>query len=181
MTEELKRRLRAALSREADDEDTPERSKVRKALSAVMDHLRDCDIDLELRAPLMHLYAALEDVSEGRTNPLLEPAQMRVGTSKKKTLDALQWSMASAAVTILINEEKNDLATAVKHVARAIGLDPEQLKEFRKNVMKGRSPESARNNYDSFLADRHRYKELPAKDFVDVMISRGRALSPQKG
>ncbi|MDW9356242.1 hypothetical protein GOA97_19405 [Sinorhizobium meliloti] len=181
MAEDLKRRLRAALKHEEDDYDMPERSQVRKSLSAVLDHLRVCGLDLELRAPLIHLYSALEDISEGRTNPLLEPAKMETGTSKKKTFDTLQWSMAAAAVTILMNEEKCDLTTAIKHVARPMGLETEQLKEFRKNVMKGKTSESARSNYDRFISDRRHYKDLPAKDFVEIMISKGRALSLQKG
>lgn len=144
---------------------------------AVIDHLRQAGLETELTAPLSNLYFALLDTSEGRSNPLLERSAMETGASKKLVMDTLQWSMAAAAVTVLKEEAKWGLTTALAHVARRMRFDTEQLKEYRKNIMKGRSPEGARTNYDSFvIADRRKYKDISAEDFVDIMLTKGQAL-----
>jgi hypothetical protein len=150
---------------------------IAETLTAVVDFLRDAGIETELTAPMSNLYFALLDAKEGRSNPLIEREAMETGTSKKLVFETLQWSMAAAAVTVLKDEAKWGLTTAVAHVARRMGFETEQLKEFRKNLMKGKGPAGARQNYDNFVVhDRRTYHDLTPEVFVDVMLMKGRAL-----
>ncbi|RUW53748.1 hypothetical protein [Mesorhizobium sp. M8A.F.Ca.ET.021.01.1.1] len=177
--EALRRRLAAALVAEGDDNDTPERARVRKGLGAVLDFLRDADIDVSLRADLHRLYAALEDISQGRTNALLEPAGMQPGTPKKKSFDANHETMAAAAVTILKNDGWK-LDDALGYVSAALRLDRGALADYRKNLTSRKIRGIHADSYAQWLNDRKAYPHRSAVEHVAVMIEIGKKFTPAK-
>jgi hypothetical protein len=174
--ENLRRRLAAAFVSADDDNDTPERARARKGLAAVLDYLRAAGIEADLRADLLHLYAALEDIAAGRSNSLLERATMPKGTPKKKSFETSHETMAAAAVTIL-KREGWKLDEATSYVARELGMSSQALADFRKEITKGKNKGSqVRDGHDWWLAHRKGTPELNAKEYVAVMMGVGRKI-----
>ncbi|APH74096.1 hypothetical protein [Aquibium oceanicum] len=174
---ELVRKLEAAQSRENDDTDDEERRLVRKSLGAVYEFLADAGVDRRLRAPLHHLYSALEDVSEGRNNSLftLANAERR---STKKAFSASHDTMAAAAITILSEAPGWTLDKSATYVSRALGMDKKSLIHYRGNVKRKKG--ELRDAYHEWLRDRSRYPELSAEEHVRVMLETARSLSLNK-
>lgn len=166
---------------EDDDSDEPARARVRKSLAAVMDFLRAEGVSVELRAPFQHLYAALEDVADGRRNDLLKPAERQDGKPKKRSFYRQELTMASAAVTILREDCGWQLNKALNDVARDLGLEKSGLGEFRKNIRRGRQPDDVTNEYYRWRHDRREhYPDLSPEAYVQTMIETAKRLS-EKG
>lgn len=176
--------LQAARLPEPDDNDTEARARIRKSLAAVMNFLRTEGIAMDLRAPFQHLYAALEDISQGRSNELLEPATMNIknGTPKKRTFDQVEMAMAAAAVSILREDGGWTLNRAVRTVAGELSMHPPALSEFRKNIGKRRAPAQVLEEYTKWRLDRQqKYPELSPEAYVKTMMETARALTQKKG
>jgi hypothetical protein len=163
---------------EPGDEENAARMPAWAALQAVIEYLREVGLETATRAPLIHLLAALDDANAGRSNSILTPRDYRPGDRKLKTFPTAERPMAAAAVTLLHQEGKMPTAAAVTMVERALGIDG--LHEFRKNLMKKRAPEVARDEYWEWLRERKRQKELSVDDFVDVMLKTAAALTERK-
>lgn len=172
--------LEVAQVAEDDDRDTPERACVRKSLAGVMDYLRATGVPTRLRAPFQHLYAALDDIAEGRSNELLTPAPMTVqaGVPKKRSFERMEMAAASAAVTILKQDVGMSLKVAVARVARVIDVQPSTLAEYRKNITAGRVSQDVRDSYDDWRQMRRRdYPNMTPAEFVDRMLQTAGDLS----
>jgi len=177
-TQTLRERLRAALICEDDDNDTPERARVRKSLSAVLDHLRDIGIERELRADLHQLYCSLEDVSVGRNSDLLKPTTMQDGTPKKPSFITSQDAMAAAAVSML-KDDGWTLDNALSFVARPLQLDKRSLRDFRKNLTSKKSIGTPRREeYDYWMTERAKAAGLSTVGIVNDMLKIGKSLQP---
>ena len=173
---ELRRRLEAARVAEPDDGDTPRRAHVRKSLAAVMDYLRANGFDLTLTSPFQHLYAALEDAAEGRNNDLFALASVTRQRKTKKTMDTRQEIMASAAISLLI-QERWTLPAASAYVANAIGMDRQELVTFRNNLMKRKYGAAAYHEFVGWLQYRKEFPNLSPVEAVKSMMENGRAIA----
>lgn len=169
--ETLKRSLAATLVREDDDQDTVERARVRKALAALQNYLREVGIPLELRADIHKLAAALEDVARGRTNELLTPAKALPDTPKKKSFEASHETMAAAALTILVQAGWK-LDSALSYVATGLRLNRKALGDYRKNLTGRKIKGEALDHYYEWLRDGDRYSLSPM-EHVKMMIETG--------
>lgn len=172
----LQTRLASIKAEDDDFDPEPERATIRKTLAAVMDYLRDTGMELELRAPLLHLYAALEDVSLGRENKLFKPATMVPGTPKKKSLDSDRQTMAAAAVTIL-KDGGSSVDEALSYVASKLDLDKKELANYRKNLTGKKLLVKATDSYAGWLHDRKTYPNRTAKEHVAIMMRTGRKIA----
>lgn len=127
------------------------RAGVIAALAAVANYLRAVGVKPELSAPLANLAAALGDAEGGRSNALLKPEKHKQTTPKKNIRETMDWASGAAAVTIWKDEAGWTLPKALKEAAKVLGITPEQLAEFRKNMGKGRAPKDAVDWYHFLL------------------------------
>ena len=163
------------------------RSLPHATLNATIDFLREIGIPADLRAPLLHLLAALDDANAGLTNDILSPATYEEGTPKTKTMQREEWAMAAAAATILSKSPEWSAKDAIVHVAKSLGMEASKLSEHKKNL--GRRPDGKKSgrarrassaaveSYQWWLAKRSDYKDISPEAFVEIMLAKGRALA----
>ncbi|RWN11467.1 hypothetical protein [Mesorhizobium sp.] len=174
--------LESARSRRASDEiENPPRSVAIEALDAVHRYLRDIGVEDHLRAPLMHLLGAMQDLEQGRTNPILAPGPYSPTKQHTRQLDTAEFVMASYAVTLMSEQPGVSTDRALDEMSAVIGTDKNTLREFRKNLGKGRATEAATRELSEWRAIRRNYRDMPVAEFVAIMKDKGRRLHLQKG
>lgn len=180
--EALLRGLEAALRAEPEngDENNRPRAAVLPALEAVMVFLRDKGIETRLRAPLLHLHAALTDANEGRGNPILQSAPQDFAKPRKPVFDREQMAMASAAVDILHDEAKVPTDQALARMAKAVRVEKSVLRDYRKNLRRDRAPAEALESYKFWQDLRRSMKGTPAETIVSHWIEKGSALAKKE-
>jgi hypothetical protein len=180
--------LKEALDMQMEDsEPNAQRLIPHTTLIATIEFLREVGVEERLRAPLLHLLAALDDANHGRSNEILTPSAYIDGTSKTKTHAAAEWAMAAAAVTILSNAEGWTTGKALDHVSKALKCNPRKLAEHRKNLTrrpsgqksgaKRRAPSDSVAAYLDWLKTRARFSDLTSFDFVEIMMDKARRLA----
>ncbi|TPM33890.1 hypothetical protein FJ955_03925 [Mesorhizobium sp. B2-2-2] len=165
----------------SDDIENLPRAVVLEAVDAVHRYLLNIGVEDRLRAPLLHLIGAMQDLEQGRKNPMLAPGPYTETGQVSRQLDVAEYAMAAAAVTIMAQQPGVSTEKALSDIARAIGTETKVLREFRKNIGKGRANKDAIREYDEWRTIRRRYKEIPASDFVDIMMDKAKRLQLQKG
>jgi hypothetical protein len=163
---ELAQREFSRAPRRDVDEDNPKRAGAKAALGAILDYLR-AKGHFVLYPPLVALLGALDDADAGRRNPLITPANYR-GGSKMRALDAINMANAAAAATIL-KDAGWPLDKALKEAAKVLGKDHKRLREFRKNLLKGRAPELSKEEYHRSL-QQARSSSLPLEKQGDLLL-----------
>jgi hypothetical protein len=127
------------------------RRATRVALLAVIHYLTSCGVSGKLTKPLHALWCGLVDMDRGISNDLVERLPYRGGT-QKTIQGTFDWAAAAADVTLLI-KAKTPARAALEKVAKAQGLDPKKLREFRKNIQRGHAPPRAQKYYCWLLKD----------------------------
>lgn len=196
----LRQQLAEALEARAETEDEYEnnsRLPAWAALVATHNFLRDAlKIEPELRAPLLHLIAALDDANNGRSNDLLTPrARLPGDQPKARVYDQTLMVAAAAAVTILQRATGMSSTKCLERVASGFAFDKGKLGQFRKNLMstKKRANRKAVDEYHRWLQDWNEISQTPlrpgvdksalaavASDMVDRMIRTARRIAPPK-
>jgi len=126
--------LTEARNLKPDDKDEYELERAAACLLAVHLFLQKISVPEQLIAPLMHMHAGLEDLSEGRSNELLRRATMRPNTPKKRSREMQVSVAASAVVDVLMEYGHKSLTEALRKVSSAVGIPDETLKSFRDNI-----------------------------------------------
>ena len=105
------------------------------ALDAVLDYLRAELEDSHLTALLRTLFAAIGDIDDGISNPLLERRKRSMGGRPRAPKhNSLQLALASAVVTQFILAGTSKLEALKMVTAKVPGLTPSQLASWRDKV-----------------------------------------------
>ncbi|MER9816485.1 hypothetical protein [Mesorhizobium sp. M0129] len=174
--------LEAARNLKGDEIENLQRSVALHALDAAHRYFASIGVEDRLRAPFLHLIGAIQDIEQRRTNPMLSPGPFHEANSQHRTrqLDTAEFVMAAFAVTVL-SDSGTPTAQALEEMAAVIGTTKDKLREFRKNIGKGRATEDAKREHAEWRAIRRQYKDMAPADFVKIMKEKGRTLHLQKG
>ncbi|MER9936148.1 hypothetical protein [Mesorhizobium sp. M0088] len=174
--------LEAARNLQGDDMENVQRSVALHALDAAHRYFAAIGVEDLLRAPFLHLIGAIQDIEQRRTNPLLSPGPFHEAQNAQRTrqLDTAEFVMAAFAVTVL-SDGGTPTDKALEEMAAVIGTTKDRLREFRKNIGKGRASEDAKREYAEWRATRRRFKEMSADKFVETMKDKAKRLHLQKG
>lgn len=153
------------------------------ALDAAHRYFKAIGIEDRLRAPFMHLIGAMQDIEKRRVNPMLSPGPFvePKGEHKTRQLDTAEFVMASYAVTVMSDAKMKSTDEALDEMAGVIGTTKNKLREFRKNLGRGRATDDAKREFAEWRAIRRQYKDMPAAEFIKVMKEKGKSLHLQKG
>ncbi|TIL43419.1 hypothetical protein [Mesorhizobium sp.] len=175
--------LEAARNLEGDEIENLQRTVALHALDAAHRYFAAIGVEDRLRAPFLHLMGAIQDIEHRRTNPMLSPGPFHEADSQHRTrqLDTAEFVMASYAVTLMSEQPKVSTDKALEEMAAAIGTDKKTLREFRKNLGRGRATEAAMRELGEWRVVRRNYKEMPVTDFVAIMKDKAKRLHLQKG
>ncbi|ESZ31252.1 hypothetical protein [Mesorhizobium sp. L2C067A000] len=173
--------LEAARAIKADDVENLPRATVVHAVDAAHRYLASIGIEDRLRAPLLHLLGALQDLEQGRTNPILAAGPYTPTKQHTRQIDTAEFVMASYAVTIMSEQPNVSTDKALEEMAAVIGTEKKTLREFRKNISKGRATDEAKREYAEWRTIRRQFKEMPADKFVEAMKDKAKRLRFQKG
>ncbi|MCV3239668.1 hypothetical protein [Mesorhizobium sp. ZC-5] len=132
------------------------------ALDVVNSFLLAAGIDMKARLPLLELQAALADISEGRTNPILEKAAFESGTSSRPIFEQQHMPLVAALVT-LAKEEGMALGEAARYVASRFNQDTQKLLNYRKNLL---SRKISAQEFETYVHWRLEFRAQPVKKLI---------------
>jgi hypothetical protein len=104
-----------------------------------------------LGMPLADLLCALLDVDSGVSNKLLDRLPRTKGADRMGLATASRLALAAAQVSLMVKGYGAPPGAAIDKVARDYGLDKAKLREFLKNIRRGRAPKRAQEHYWAIL------------------------------
>jgi hypothetical protein len=120
-------------------------------LAAVFFVQRVEDRETRVGLPLADLLCALVDVDSGVSNKLLDRQPRTKGADRIGLTTASTLTRAAAQVSLVVKGYGVRPGDAIDMVARQYGLDKARLREFLKNIRRGRAPKHAQERYWAIL------------------------------
>jgi hypothetical protein len=145
--------LIADLEQAQKEYDKDPRRGTRLALLAVfffVQRLEDRE-NILVGMPLADLLCALVDVDSGISNKLLDRLPRTKGADRMGVTTAATLTSAAAQVSLMVKGFGVPPGAAIDKVARDLGLDKAKLREFLKNIRRGRAPKQAQQFYWAIL------------------------------
>jgi hypothetical protein len=145
--------LIADLEQAQKEYDKDLRRGTRLALIAVLlfvQRLEDREHSL-LGMPLADLLCALLDVDSGVSNKILDRLPRTKGADRMEHRTATELATAAARVSLLVKGYEAQPSAAIDKIARDYRLDKAKLREFLKNIRRGRAPKRAQEHYWAIL------------------------------
>jgi hypothetical protein len=128
--------------------DEKPRHGVRLALLSVIRFLQDELEDTSgLPLPLCALLAALSDADNGVSNELIDRMPRQKGRTSMQLAKSGILVLAASRVTLMVSGFGARPAVAIEMVAKDLDLDKDRLREFLKNIRRGRASSDAQNFY----------------------------------
>jgi hypothetical protein len=158
------------------------RSAAIDSLVAVLNYLRANGVANELLAPLESLYAALLDISAGRSNSILERIDAGANRSNQPLEKERRAAEAVAYVELMVRAKGTSaVSNALKEAAKVMGCTVRQMEQKRKNIKRGISiSREGREHYHNLIKDIQAKQFFPEQIeiFADVLLRRLESTKP---
>ena len=141
-------------------------------------YLKETGIKPDVLKPLIALYDALDDLSRGVKNPLLDISSTERGVPRnpgKRQNRSYAYNMAMAAAAVTLSG-RGYMKEATVRAANRIGVNRKDLKAFRRDISSGRIKDQWSNtlykmHVDQCKADSPEEKRLFSKGIIEDLLS----------